>query len=121
MHQALLITLSLVLVSVAPVCGNGVLEGSEQCDDGNLVTGDGCSATCQLETYYRCDNSLPNICKIDAVVSLRVVGIRRFTSANLAVILLQPNYDIPPFRTISFTPIFSTSIPSSGFLVEYTW
>lgn len=31
------------------VCGNGVIEGGEQCDDGNLVDGDGCSATCQAE------------------------------------------------------------------------
>ena len=31
------------------VCGNGVLEPGEQCDDGNTVNGDGCSATCQTE------------------------------------------------------------------------
>ncbi|HVM95832.1 MAG TPA: PQQ-dependent sugar dehydrogenase [Candidatus Acidoferrales bacterium] len=30
-------------------CGNGVLEAGEQCDDGNVINGDGCSATCQLE------------------------------------------------------------------------
>jgi cysteine-rich repeat protein len=32
-------------------CGDGVLyEGQEQCDDGNLVNGDGCSSTCQTES-----------------------------------------------------------------------
>lgn len=30
-------------------CNNGVLEGAEQCDDGNLLTGDGCGPTCLLE------------------------------------------------------------------------
>jgi cysteine-rich repeat protein len=30
-------------------CGNGVVEPGEQCDDGNTVSGDGCSATCQNE------------------------------------------------------------------------
>jgi fibro-slime domain-containing protein len=30
-------------------CGNKVKEGSEQCDDGNAVTGDGCSPFCRLE------------------------------------------------------------------------
>ncbi len=32
------------------VCGNRVIEGSEQCDDGNLTNGDGCSSTCMKET-----------------------------------------------------------------------
>lgn len=31
------------------VCGNLVVEGAEQCDDGNSVAGDGCDATCQVE------------------------------------------------------------------------
>lgn len=28
------------------VCGNGIVEGSEQCDDGNTLNGDGCSSNC---------------------------------------------------------------------------
>ncbi|MBR9701203.1 hypothetical protein GOV11_05045 [Candidatus Woesearchaeota archaeon] len=32
-----------------PVCGNGVLESGEDCDDGNTNNGDGCSSSCQLE------------------------------------------------------------------------
>jgi fibro-slime domain-containing protein len=35
-----------------PACGNAVKEGSEQCDDGDQVDGDGCSANCTLETTY---------------------------------------------------------------------
>jgi len=31
------------------ICGNGIIEFNEQCDDGNLVSGDGCSATCGIE------------------------------------------------------------------------
>lgn len=38
-------------LSVAPsVCGNGVVEGGETCDDGALADGDGCDVTCHLET-----------------------------------------------------------------------
>lgn len=29
-----------------PRCGDGILDGSEVCDDGNVVAADGCSATC---------------------------------------------------------------------------
>ena len=35
--------------SCAPVCGNGSIETGEECDDGNVVSGDGCSSSCQLE------------------------------------------------------------------------
>jgi cysteine-rich repeat protein len=31
-------------------CGNGKLEGDEQCDDGNVHAGDACSAQCKQET-----------------------------------------------------------------------
>ena len=31
------------------VCGNGVQEAGEQCDDGNLIDGDGCSSSCLVE------------------------------------------------------------------------
>ncbi|MDP3916932.1 MAG: hypothetical protein Q8Q42_01445 [Nanoarchaeota archaeon] len=32
-----------------PVCGNGIVEGGEQCDDGNIDDGDGCSSSCSDE------------------------------------------------------------------------
>ncbi|NUM25696.1 MAG: carboxypeptidase regulatory-like domain-containing protein [Candidatus Buchananbacteria bacterium] len=40
---------------VVPGCGNGVIEAGEECDDTNLVSGDGCSASCQLE--FGCGNA----------------------------------------------------------------
>jgi cysteine-rich repeat protein len=33
-----------------PGCGNGLVEAGEECDDGDLDGGDGCSASCALET-----------------------------------------------------------------------
>lgn len=38
-----------VLVAAASVCGNGVLENKEECDDTNRRDNDGCSSTCLLE------------------------------------------------------------------------
>jgi len=40
------------------VCGNGIVDGSEACDDGNTVGGDGCSATCAFEI---CGNSVLDV------------------------------------------------------------
>jgi cysteine-rich repeat protein len=33
----------------APVCGDGILDWNEGCDDGDLVSGDGCSSACTVE------------------------------------------------------------------------
>ena len=32
-----------------PVCGNDILEVGEQCDDGNIESGDGCDNICGIE------------------------------------------------------------------------
>jgi cysteine-rich repeat protein len=37
------------LCQVVPICGNGIIEAGETCDDGNYASGDGCSADCQVE------------------------------------------------------------------------
>ncbi|MDQ3036320.1 MAG: DUF4215 domain-containing protein [Myxococcota bacterium] len=39
------------VVPPGPVCGNGAVEAMEQCDDGNVLPGDGCGATCVREPY----------------------------------------------------------------------
>ncbi len=36
--------------SGSSVCGNGIIELREQCDDGNLIFGDNCSPLCQIES-----------------------------------------------------------------------
>src|SRR6185369_9554987 len=48
-------------------CGNGQSEDGEECDDGNLVGGDGCTAGCQVEA----DASCP---KVGPCTSLIVCG-----------------------------------------------
>jgi len=35
---------------VVSVCGNGIVETGEECDDSNKVNGDGCSYLCRIET-----------------------------------------------------------------------
>ncbi|MBZ0172035.1 MAG: DUF11 domain-containing protein, partial [Phycisphaerales bacterium] len=65
------------------VCGDGLVEAGEQCDDGNTTPGDGCSDTCQYEAVCgdglqegleQCDdgNNLPgdgcdDLCRLETV------------------------------------------------------
>jgi cysteine-rich repeat protein len=51
------ITLSVRL----PVCGDGFNDGTEQCDDGGTTPGDGCDASCQVESGWVCTGE-PSVC-----------------------------------------------------------
>jgi cysteine-rich repeat protein len=43
------------------VCGDGMVQGTETCDDGNTTDGDGCSAVCAPESGWSCTGT-PNVC-----------------------------------------------------------
>jgi cysteine-rich repeat protein len=47
-------TFTLQATFETPVCGDGKLSNGEQCDDGNVLDGDGCSADCKNDS---CDNA----------------------------------------------------------------
>lgn len=48
--------------TTVPVCGDGIVNGTEECDDGNNAFCDGCTPTCQIETP--CDDGNP--CTVDS-------------------------------------------------------
>ncbi|HUS27159.1 MAG TPA: DUF4215 domain-containing protein [Kofleriaceae bacterium] len=43
-----------------PVCGNGIVEAGEQCDDGNTLPGDGCCDLCEIEVPV-CGNGIKEL------------------------------------------------------------
>ncbi len=43
-------------------CGDGCVNGSEQCDDGNTSSDDGCSSGCNIEPGWTC-NGEPSCCE----------------------------------------------------------
>lgn len=49
------------IASNLSACGDGIKEGAEQCDDGNTVSGDGCSSSCGVEPGFICSGS-PSVC-----------------------------------------------------------
>lgn len=42
-------------------CGDGILLGTEACDDANVLAGDGCSAICIIEPGFSC-TGMPSRC-----------------------------------------------------------
>ena len=45
-----------VFTAIGSVCGNGVVDVGEQCDDGNTISGDGCNDICVTEPEIMCGN-----------------------------------------------------------------
>jgi cysteine-rich repeat protein len=45
-------------VYAEPICGDGIPEFPEQCDDGNSINGDGCSTACKIEQLPNCGNGV---------------------------------------------------------------
>jgi len=41
-------------VPQVPICGDGILQPGEACDDGNPIPGDGCSGVCTIEPGFVC-------------------------------------------------------------------
>jgi cysteine-rich repeat protein len=58
-------TSSTSTTSPVPICGNGAIEAGEQCDDGNLLPGDCCSATCTAEPAGGSCADDGNVCTAD--------------------------------------------------------
>ena len=48
-----------------PVCGDGIVHYIEGCDDGDTTPGDGCSASCTLESGWECSGE-PSVCGLES-------------------------------------------------------
>jgi fibro-slime domain-containing protein len=51
--------LPVMVTGNVPGCGNGMHDADEECDDGNTVGGDGCSAACRVEEGWTCPQTGP--------------------------------------------------------------
>lgn len=83
-------------------CGNGIVEGGEQCDDGNTVDGDGCSSICilvpepvriaTLQIDQQTTGSLQTIARGQtAVPLLKFTAVAGRQDAVLSAITLKPS------------------------------
>ncbi len=79
---------------VTQTCGNGIVEGTEQCDDNNLIDGDGCNHLCELEG----NTCTPGFGHRHVTVNLNIPG-----GAELAGVSVGFNY-----------PSFEITVPGTG-------
>lgn len=74
-----------IAFEVAAVCGDGVVEGNEGCDDGAMVAGDGCSATCAEEPGYSCSGAPSTCADIDECATSTDDCVAGATCSNIPV------------------------------------
>ena len=71
-----------------PVCGDGVIEGGESCDDNNLVDGDGCSSACTIEQVMAVNDAGST----DALIAVELnVVLNDLNGANEIVSFVPPD------------------------------
>jgi cysteine-rich repeat protein len=93
---------------------NITISPTEECDDGNLDAGDGCSPTCTTEANYTCvvDSLLQSSCSYNQRVSISLISTIKSPNSNQLTfnLALEPA-NIPNLPTLNFSQLFSTSIP----------
>jgi cysteine-rich repeat protein len=69
-----------------PVCGNGVPEEGELCDDANTTAGDGCDAVCAVEEGFRCSGE-PSACVlVELELTLSVGAFPQASSRRISTV-----------------------------------
>jgi len=109
---------------ITSFCGDGFVDFGETCDDGNIVGGDGCSATCQLEV---CDNSVvdpgeqcdppdgvtcDDFCQLILASDGTVIGstsVPQFCGAKQLTVITPPNFT-PVQEAINYGEVINLQV-----------
>jgi len=89
------------------------LTSETSCDDGNSMSGDGCSSNCVVETQYRCDNgssSSASVCfYIGGKISLALKEVEKTSGKNEAVFQFNVSPALSGFAKMDLSRYFILS------------
>ena len=104
------------------ICGDGLLLGVLQCDDGNLVDGDGCSSKCRVEKGYDCGAINGTIiCRKNYNVSYSIMFVQNNSVLITFSELVKYNTSYGPFESIGpyiLLRYYNSSISNCSLEVE---
>mgnify|MGYP000887736064 CR=1 FL=1 len=103
------------------ICGDGVLFDLD-CDDGNLESGDGCSAECAIETNFTCQggsSSTPSKCSYNRPLEISLVATIKDLYANAINFTLKITPVLKVLKSIDFSLLLSSNLPSSSITGTY--
>jgi len=108
--------LGLLVLSLAPsmalaVCGDGVVDTGETCDDLNTAPGDGCGASCQTERGWTCAPASFSLLFDETLVDMEHVPPSWTISADALTVTQSQNAD---------PAIYGSTLPAPGVTMGFT-
>jgi cysteine-rich repeat protein len=95
----------------------------EECDDGNTVSGDGCSSSCAIESNYTCVGGSPTsitVCSYDQALEVKLIDQWKSSTANTVYFYFSIYPPIPALDNISFPESLACTLPNSAFTTNYS-
>ena len=83
-------------LTTTSICGNGIIESGESCDDGNMVNGDGCNNTCTVQSGWSCTGN-PSVCS-------NTLGVDEISSQGVFNLIVAPNPVVDKLHIQFFLP-----------------
>jgi cysteine-rich repeat protein len=101
-------------VACVSLCGDGIMiTADEQCDDGNLVSGDGCSSTCTIESDFECFTfpMEPTKCSYSKPLQVEIQSITKDPNRNSLSMNIQLGPVMPNLADLNFSTLIRASVP----------
>jgi cysteine-rich repeat protein len=96
--------------TILSTCGNGIIESTENCDDGNTASGDGCSSICHIEGQSETEPN--NTCATaNGPFTLGATGSSKLVSGGITVANEQDWFS---FTTTTITDLKLETFDSNG-------
>jgi cysteine-rich repeat protein len=114
------------IFEIPSICGDSVQTGSEQCDDGNVLDGDGCDSMCQLEVFsfyvdYDTGTDNDNCTELSPCVSVNdAIGSADFVAVSIAMPTINIEINVRGTR-VSPESISGGTIPGNNPVLLQPW
>lgn len=103
------------------ICGDGRLYVLP-CDDGNTVSGDGCSSTCSIEANYTCQGgstTTASICSYNQPITLTLLSTTKNLTDNIVYFDIQISPPISALNGLNFSSVLTSNLTGANLTFVY--
>ena len=103
------------------ICGDGVLYVLP-CDDGNTVSGDGCSSTCNVEANYTCQGgnlTTASTCSYNQPITLTLLSTTKNLTDNIVYFDIQISPALPSLNGLNFSSVLTSNLTGANLTFTY--